>query len=84
MALFKLDDSFRQISLYKDTLLPRARQSYEVSLVSYRAGKISILDLIDSERSLLKFELSYWKANSAYEKSLADLEAICGGAINEK
>jgi cobalt-zinc-cadmium efflux system outer membrane protein len=84
MLLFKLDDSFRQTSLYKDTLIPRARQSYEVSLVSYRAGKISILDLIDSERSLLKFELSYWKANSAYEKSLADLEAICGGSLNEK
>jgi cobalt-zinc-cadmium efflux system outer membrane protein len=83
-SIFKLDDSARQISLYRDTLIPRARQSYEVSLTSYKAGKISVLDLIDSERSLLKFELSYWRANSNYEQSLADLEAICGGKINEK
>lgn len=81
--IFKLDDSARKISLYKDTLIPRARQSYDVSLVSYKSGNISVLDLIDSERSLLKFELNYWRANSNYEQSLADLESICGGTIYE-
>lgn len=79
--LFKLDDAERQISLYRDTLIPRARQALRVTQTSYLAGRASVLDLIDSERTLLMFEKAYWRANSDYAQSLADIEALCGGDV---
>ncbi len=79
--LFNLADAARQISLYQDTLIPRARQALAVTQTAYVAGKATVLDLIDSERSLLGFERAYWRANSSYEQSLADVEALCGGPI---
>lgn len=81
LRAYELDDAARQIALYRDTLLPRARQSFEVVRASYRAGNASILDVIDAERILLAFEKAYWRASSNWEKSRADLEALCGGEI---
>ncbi|MFQ5506451.1 MAG: TolC family protein, partial [Planctomycetota bacterium] len=81
MRLYEVDDASRQIVLYRETLIPRARQSLEVTQTSYRAGTATILDVIDSERMLLAFENSYWRASSNYEQGLAEIEAICGGEI---
>ena len=81
LYLYEIDDAARQLVLYRDTLLPRARQAFEVVRAAYRAGRASMLDVIDAERVLLMFEKAYWKAASSWEKSLADLEAICGGEI---
>lgn len=78
---YELDDAGRQIALYRDTLLPRARQSFEVTQTAYRAATSTLLDVIDAERTLLAFEKAYWRATSDYGQSLADLEALCGGEI---
>ena len=81
LAYFKLDDGARQIALFRDTLLPRARQAFTVTETAYRGGTASLLEVIDSQRILLAFENSYWRGASNYGQSLADLEAICGGEI---
>jgi outer membrane protein TolC len=52
-----------------------------VSLSAYKAGKISVLDLIDSERTLLEFERVLWREKSNYLINRAGLEALCGGEI---
>jgi outer membrane protein TolC len=80
-AAYEVDDAARQIALYRDTLLPRARQAFEVTQTSYRGARATVLDVIDAERTLLAFEKSYWRAVSNYEQSLADLEILCGGEI---
>jgi len=81
MRYYELDDAARRVSLYRDTLIPRARQSLELTEVAYQADRASLLDLIDSERVLLAFGISYWRAAANYEQSLADLEALTGGPI---
>ena len=80
-AVYELDDAGRQIGLYRDTLLPRASQAFEVIQASYRAATATVLDVIDAERTLLAFQKSYWRAVSDYEQSLADIEALCGGEL---
>ena len=40
-----------------------------------------MLDVIDAERTLLAFEKSYWRAVSNFSKSIAALEALCGGSL---
>ena len=79
--LYKLDDAIRQIHLYKNTLLPRAKQAYEITLTSYQSAKASILDLIDAERTLLEFERLMYRAITDYEQALAEIENICGGNL---
>ncbi len=80
-AAFLLDDAARQVVLYRDTLLPRAREGLEVTRTAYRSGSASVLDLIDSERALLEFETGYRRACRDHHQSLARLEALVGGEI---
>ncbi len=81
LACYRLDDAARQIRLYRDTLLPRAQQSFEVTEEAYRAGKSTLFDVIETEQVLLAFQRSLWRAISNHEQSLAEIEVLCGGEI---
>lgn len=76
---FGADDAARRINLYRDSLIPRAEEALELTLAAYRTGAASILDLIDSERALLEFELSFWRACREHWQSTARLQALLGG-----
>jgi len=60
--LHQLRNASRTAALYEETLLGLARQSVEISRSRYTSGQGSILAWIDSERSLLDLELTYWEA----------------------
>jgi outer membrane protein TolC len=55
-------DAIRQLNVYGEELLSLAEQAVENSRTGYEAGEVSILELIDSERSLLDLQLIYWRA----------------------
>ena len=82
LQIYRLDDAARQIALYQDSLIPRAQQAMEITQVEYESDNAALLDVIDSERELLSFEKSYWRAVSDYGKRLAELEALCGGDLS--
>jgi cobalt-zinc-cadmium efflux system outer membrane protein len=67
-----------RVSRYRHKLLPAARQSIEVSEASYRADRLSILELIDSQRTLLDLEKIYWRAIADQHKSLVRLQTLTG------
>lgn len=52
----------RQLTLYGEDLIALAEQAVENSLNSYEVGTIGVLELIDSERSLLELQLLNWRA----------------------
>jgi outer membrane protein, heavy metal efflux system len=79
--IYLLDDATRQIRLHKETLLPRSRQTLNVTRTSYSAGRASLLDLIDSERALLAFETSYWRACRDTRQARARLDLLLGGKL---
>jgi outer membrane protein TolC len=78
--VYRVDDSQRRLELYRQSLIPRAREALQLTTVSYRAGSASVLDLLDSERALLEFELSYWRACRDYLQGEARLTELLGGA----
>ena len=55
-------DALRRLRVYGDELLDLARQAVENSRAGYENGNTSLLEWIDSERSLLSLELDYWRA----------------------
>ena len=78
LALYNFRDAGRKIRLYRDSLLPKARQSLQVSQQAFEAGRASFLDLIDAERTLLEFQLLYERALADHAQRLAELEMLVG------
>lgn len=77
-ASFDRDDALRRVELYRGSLVPRAQEALSLTESSYRAGDASLLDVIDSERALLEFRLSYWTACRHAHEAFARLDALTG------
>ena len=78
MELYNFRDAERKIDLYRDTLVPKAKQSFTVIQKAFTAGKTDFLDVVDAERTLLEFELSYERALADRAQRLAKLEMLIG------
>ncbi len=83
-VLYDFRDAGRKIDLYRDTLVPKARQNLKATETAYRAGNASFLDLVDAERALLEFELSYERALASHAQRLGELEMLVGRTIPRK
>lgn len=81
MVLYRFRDSERKIDLYRDALLPKAKESLKVTESVFRTGGGSFTDLIDAQRILLEFALSYERALTDRSQSLAELEMLVGQEI---
>jgi outer membrane protein TolC len=78
MALYQFRDAERKMDLYGDALIPKAAESLKVAEQSFRAGDGSFLDLIDTQRTYLEFELAHERALADREQSLARIEMLVG------
>ncbi len=67
--------------LFREDILPKARQTYEVSTSAYSVGQVDFLTLIDNFRVLLRYELSYRRLEATLRQTLAELERVIGGRL---
>lgn len=81
MLLFKIQDARRRQELYETDLIPKARQTYSGLQAAYASdeGNVSFLDLINSVKALLEFELQRVRAMRDWQQSGAGLEMLLGG-----
>jgi outer membrane protein TolC len=77
-ALYQYRDAGRRAELYRESLLPLAEQSLDVTLQAFTSGRVEILDLIDAERMLLDLRLSEARAHADRMQSMARLEKLVG------
>jgi outer membrane protein TolC len=70
-----LRDLDRQIALYHDTILPRARQVVTSTQSTFATGRSTLLDLLDAQRSLIALERMVAEFQASRLKQVADLEA---------
>jgi cobalt-zinc-cadmium efflux system outer membrane protein len=89
-VLFELQDAYitldslgDQLALYQHALIPQARQSLESSESAYETGKISFLELLDSERFLLNVRYGYAKIKADYLTAQARMERALGEKFPE-
>ncbi len=80
-VLFKYREARRQYELYDLDLLPKARQKMEVALEAFQGGQYSILELVDSEKLLLNFELAKSMALKNQAMQIAFLEEYSGSKL---
>ena len=92
MDIVSLRDTDRQLDLFDHTILPRTRQVVAVGRSAYETGQSTLLDFLDSKRSLISMQRLVANLRIAREKRLADLETItardlaeipCGGRENQ-
>jgi YHS domain-containing protein len=82
LALYHFRDADRKIALYRKGLIPKARESLQVNRQAFESGKATFLDVIDAERDLLEFELSYERAQVNRAQRLAELEMLVGKELS--
>lgn len=82
MNLSILRDADRQLGLFEHTVLPRARRVVAVSRTAYEAGRTSLLDLLDAQKSLIAIERLVAHLQATHEQRLDDLEAITGQVLD--
>jgi len=77
-SYYDYDDSIRRMQLYRDTLIPKGQELLHASETAYRAGMVDFLSLIDAQRLLLEYLLSYERAMADSRQKLAELEMLAG------
>lgn len=71
----------RNLGLLENQLVPKARQSLEIARAGYLAGTIDFFNLMDTERTLLNFELSEVDARLQHEMVRLKLSLLIAGEL---
>lgn len=82
MVLFNLRSAERKIDLYGDSLIPKAEQALSATRTAYSADEADFFDLIEAQRTLLEFRLSYERALADRAQRLAEIEMMIGPEID--
>jgi outer membrane protein, heavy metal efflux system len=77
-AWFRAQITQDQVTLYTESLLPQAEQTFDASQAGYEAGTVNFIELLDSERALLNFRLGLIMSETDLAKALAALERAMG------
>lgn len=71
----------RLMGLYRQGLIPKTHQDFELSLSGYRTGKVEGITVVSRLKALLDYETSYWTQFTEREKAISRIEALTGGEI---
>jgi len=77
----RIDAQRRQLDAYQQRLVPTATDLESLAEESYRAGRTSILGVLDAQRSLRDLRREALQVMLDLQFSLADLEEILGTAL---
>lgn len=83
-GLFRFRDASRKVEMYRDTLIPKARQSFAVTQKGFENGTAEFTDLIDTQRTLLELELSFEQAVVDHLKAYSRIVLLTGGIYGER
>ncbi len=64
--------------LFKSGIVPQAKQTVSSMLAAYQVSEVDFLNLVDSQVTLLNYEVQYWKALTEANQALARLVAAVG------
>ena len=81
-ALEKVHTAKHHVDLFRDKLVPQARQAFEANQFSYETGKASFLEWITAQRNLRDLEAMGQQHVTDHHAALAELEAVIGADLN--
>ena len=81
---FKVQTAERLVKLYRNSIIPQAEQSLKAAEIGYQAGQVDFLNLIDSQRILLDFQLAYYRSVADFGINISELERVIGAELLRK
>jgi cobalt-zinc-cadmium efflux system outer membrane protein len=81
-ALQKVHTARHHVDLFREKLVPQARQAFEANQFAYESGKASFLEWITAQRNLRDLEAMGQQHVADYYTALAELEAVVGVDLN--
>jgi outer membrane protein TolC len=81
-ALVEAEAAQKLAHLYHDQLRPQAEATLQSSVIAYENDKTDLLDLLDSQMTVVNIDLAWLQAVSDFDARLADLELATGTQIN--
>src|SRR5207244_1577319 len=79
--LEKIETAHHHVELFRDKLVPQARQAFEATRFSYESGEASFLDWITAQRNLRDIEAMAREHLADYQVAVAELEAVIGAEL---
>ncbi len=79
--LEKIETAHHHVELFRDKLVPQARQAFEATRLSYESGKATFLDWISAQRNLRDIEATGREHLADYQVAVAELEAVIGAEL---
>lgn len=70
------------LKIYDTSLIPLVTNTLSSSQRAYRAGRITFLELLDSERALYDTRISYYRTLAQYVEAITQLEHVLGTSIS--
>jgi len=64
------------MALYRDGLIPKSHQGFELSLSGYVTGKIEAITVITRLKALIDYEFLYWRQFADRQKAAARLDGL--------
>ncbi len=83
-AQIAIDAAEKRTKVYRDTLLPQAEAAFKAATAAYQNNRAEFSTLIDSQNLLLDIQTALYKASSARDAGLADLERAIGTAVPDR
>lgn len=77
------EQSRESARLYETGILPQARLSLESALSAYRVNRVDFSMLLDSQMTVLSYEINHASALVAMNKSLAEIDQLTGKSAAE-
>ena len=79
--LQKIATAHHHRELFRDRLIPTARQALDASRTGYETGQSGLADFLTAQRSLRELEVMARRHQTDHEAALAELEAIVGTSL---
>ena len=80
---FRLENARRLVELYENTLIPQAGAAIELAETWHQEGPKSIAGFLETQSVWLNFNLARLRAIADYQQSVARLEQLVGGKIDD-
>ncbi len=72
----------QQLDLLRRTILPAARQAFSIVEAGYSQGRFTVLDILDTYRTVTDAELIEQEALSSFHTAVATIEGLIASPIN--
>lgn len=80
-ALQKVETAQHHVELFRDQLVPQARQAFEANQFSYESGQAAFADWISAQRNLREIEALAREHVADAQAARAELEAVVGADL---